>query len=176
MEISRWRQPPESGKTATAPEGRWITYEEMPSTHTSLHCHVVFSTKDRRPLIKAQWRERLFAYLGGILNGADAIPEAIGGVEDHVHLLIGLKPTHRLADLIRDLKSVSSRWAHEEMGSPLFEWQEGYGAFSVSPSQRETVCQYILRQEEHHRRRTFQQEYKELLERSGVKFDTRFLW
>ena len=102
--------------------------------------------------------------------------EAIGGMADHVHLLVGGRATICLADLVRDVKAVSSRWMHEEMGVAEFSWQEGYGAFSVSPSQRETVREYISRQEEHHRVRTFQEEYLELLKRSGVEFDERYLW
>ena len=140
----------------------------MPSTHTSLHCHVVFSTKDRRPLIKELWRERLHGYLGGIIRSAEAIPEAIGGVEDHVHLLIGLRASHRLADLVRDLKSVSSRWVHEEIGSALFEWQEGYGVFSYGQSQIDKGYKYIQNQEAHHKKQTFRNEYLEFLKKFKV--------
>jgi hypothetical protein len=93
-----------------------------------------------------------------------------------VHLLIGLKATHRLADVLRDIKTTSSSWVHEEIGRPIFSWQDGYGAFTVSPSMRATVRRYIECQEEHHRRRTFQEEYRALLERSGVGFDKRYLW
>jgi REP element-mobilizing transposase RayT len=148
----------------------------MPSTHLALHFRVIFSTKDRVRWIDAAWRHRLHAYLGGIISSVDGIPETIGGVEDHVHLLIGLKATHQLADVVRELKSVSSRWVHDEIGKHGFGWQEGYGAFTVSPTQREAVRRYIENQEEHHRLKSFQQEYRELLERSGVVFDERFLW
>lgn len=148
----------------------------MPSTHLSIHCHVVFSTKDRVDRIHPEWRERLHAFLGGVVKQEGAIAEAVGGVGDHVHLLVGLKATTRLADLVRDVKAVSSRWVHEEIGDRLFQWQEGYGAFSVSPSQRDVVREYIARQEEHHRKRTFQDEYRELLTKSGVEFEERFLW
>ncbi len=148
----------------------------MPSTHLSLHYHVVFSTKDRAPLIRDAWRDRLHAFMGGVLKTSEAVPEAIGGVADHVHLLIGLRATVRLADVIRDLKSVSSKWVHDEISDRSFAWQEGYGAFTVSTSQRELVKDYIARQEEHHRRRSFQEEYRELLRLSGVDFDERYLW
>ena len=148
----------------------------MPSTHLSLHYHIVFSTKSRQPFIEPPWRGRLHAYLGGVLKTAGGIPEAIGGVEDHVHLLLGLDATARLADVMREVKAVSSRWVHEEMGVRAFAWQEGYGAFTVSPSQRETVRAYIARQEEHHRTRTFQEEYLDFLKRSGVDYDDRYLW
>jgi putative transposase len=146
------------------------------STHLSLHYHVVFSTKDRVPLIAAAWRERLHAYLGGVVRNVHGVPEAIGGMADHVHLLIGLRATTCLADVVRDVKAVSSRWVHEETGERYFAWQEGYGAFTVSASQRDAVRAYIARQEAHHQKRTFQEEYIELLKRSGVDYDARFLW
>ncbi len=148
----------------------------MPSTHLSLHFHVVFSTKNRDPRIGSEWRERLHAYHGGVARQSGAIPEAIGGVQDHVHLLLGLSATIRLADLVRDIKAVSSSWVHTEICDRSFAWQEGYGAFTVSPSHRESVRNYIAQQEEHHRIRTFQEEYLELLKRCEVEFDERYLW
>ncbi len=148
----------------------------MPSTHLSLHYHLVFSTKNRVPSIADAWRGRLHAYLGGVVRNVEGVPEAIGGVADHVHLLIGLRATARLADVVRDVKAVSSRWVHEETGNREFSWQEGYGAFTVSASQREMVREYIAKQEEHHRKRTFQEEYLELLKRSSVEYDDRYLW
>lgn len=147
----------------------------MSSTHLSLHYHLVFGTKNREPTIAADWRGKLHAYLGGTVRGLGAIPDEIGGVADHVHLLIGTKATHRLSDLLREIKSESSRWVHEEIGVAGFAWQEGYGAFTVSASQREAVRQYLQTQEEHHRRGSFREEYLELLQRSGVTFDERFL-
>ena len=148
----------------------------MPSTHLSLHYHIIFSTKNRTPIIAAAWRERLYAYLGGVVRNMGGVAEAVGGVNDHVHLLIGLRATHCLADAVRDVKAVSSRWAHEEMKVADFAWQEGYGAFTVSGSQREQVRDYIARQEDHHKTRTFQEEYVEFLLRHGVDYDERFLW
>jgi putative transposase len=148
----------------------------MPSTHLSLHYHIVFSTKDWVPCIATAWRERLHAYLGGVVRNVEGVPEAIGGISDHVHLLLGLRATACLADVVRDVKAVSSRWVHEEIGTRSFAWQEGYGAFTVSASQRDTVREYIARQEEHHHKRTFQEEYLELLKRSGVVYDERYLW
>jgi hypothetical protein len=117
----------------------------------------------------------LHAYLGGIIRTGNGIAESVGGVSDHVHLLIGLRATHRLADALRELKAVSSGWVHNEIGLRSFAWQEGYGAFTVSASQREAVCHYIEQQAEHHRTRTFREEYLELLRRSGVEFDERYL-
>ena len=97
----------------------------MPSTHLSLHYHVVFSTKDRVPSIAAAWRERLHAYLCGVVRNVNGVPEAMGGIADHVHLLIGLRATACLADVVRDVKAVSSRWLHEEIGEHSFVWQGG---------------------------------------------------
>ena len=148
----------------------------MPSTHLSLHYHIVFSTKGREPMIPPSWRPQIHAYVGGIVRNLDAVPQIIGGMGDHVHLLLGLRATHSLAEVVRSIKSVSSAWVHEEMRLHAFAWQEGYGAFTVSASQRAAVHEYIARQEEHHRHRTFKEEYLELLQRSGVEFDERFLW
>src|SRR5438045_8272710 len=127
----------------------------MSSTHLSLHYHIVFGTMNHRPMIQPACRGDLHAYLGGIICTADGIAESIGGVSDHVHLLIGLRATHRLADVMRELKAVSSGWMHSETGMRDFAWQEGYGAFTVSASQRDAVRQYIQQQPEHHRTRTF---------------------
>ena len=148
----------------------------MPSTHLALHFHVVFSTKDREPWIAEEWRDRLHAFLGGAAKTLQVIPEAIGGVEDHVHLLLGLRATHALAPVMREIKAASSRWVHEEIGLSRFAWQEGYGAFTVSSTHLQAVRNYIAAQEEHHRAKTFQEEYVELLEKLGVTYDKRFLW
>lgn len=148
----------------------------MPSTHLSLHVHVTFSTKNRIPLIATEWRPRLHAYLGGCVRTLNAIPEAVGGVEDHVHLLIGFKATHRLADIVRDVKQQSSVWIHEDIHERRFSWQEGYGAFTVSESHRPRVKTYISQQEEHHKKVSFQDEYVRLLERNGIDFKPEYLW
>jgi putative transposase len=103
----------------------------MPSTHLSLHYHLIFSTKDRYPFISKGWRNRLQAFLGGEVRKIDGVPEMIGGTEDHVHLLIGLCATHCLCDVLEDIKSGSSKWVHEELGISKFAWQTGYGALSV---------------------------------------------
>ena len=110
------------------------------------------------------------------MKTVDGIPEEIGGVEDHVHLLLGLRATHCLADVVREIKKASSRWVHEKIGRPAFAWQEGYGGFTVSHSNIETVRKYIAGQAEHHRRHTFTDEYRGLLKKHEVEFDERFLW
>ena len=148
----------------------------MPATHLSLHFHIVFSTKDRHPFIADEWRSRLHEYLGGLVRAADGIPEAIGGTADHVHLLVGLRATHSLAALVQDIKQTSSRWIHETIGVKNFAWQPGYGAFTVSVSNCGMVKRYIAKQVEHHRARTFQDEYVALLQRHGVGYDKKYLW
>lgn len=148
----------------------------MPSTHLSLHYHLIYSTKNRLPLIAESWRDRLHAYLGGAVRTVGGVPEAMGGTSDHVHLLVGLRATHNLADVVREIKVSSSRWIHETIVARDFSWQDGYGAFTVSASNVEAVKSYIAQQDEHHRRKTFQEEYVDFLERSGVEYDERFLW
>jgi putative transposase len=176
LEISRWCEPPViSIKTIPAPVVGVVDESDMSSTHLSLHYHIVFGTKNHEPLIEPAWRGDLHAYLGGIIRTANGIAESVGGVSDHVHLLIGLRATHRLADVLRDLKAVSSGWVHADIGTHHFAWQEGYGAFTVSASRREAVRRYIKEQLEHHRTRTFREEYLELLRRHGVEFDERYV-
>ncbi|BCU76666.1 hypothetical protein llg_13810 [Luteolibacter sp. LG18] len=140
-----------------------------------MHVHVIFSTKDRQPWIDTEWRGRLHAYLGGAFRDLNVFPEAIGGVADHVHALIGLQAVHRLSDVMRDIKRPSSEWVHRTIGLKEFQWQEGYGAFTVSPSSREDVRRYIARQEEHHRKKSFQEEYREFLAKCEVEYDARFV-
>ena len=147
----------------------------MPSSHIASYFHLVFSTKDRRRLILPEWESRLHAYMGGIVKGLDAMPLKIGGVEDHVHLLVSLKSKHRLDYFLRDLKADSSEWIHKEVAR-MFEWQKGYGAFSVSSTAVDAVGRYIENQKEHHQRVDFKSEYLELLIRSGIEFEEKFLW
>src|SRR5215469_5721224 len=148
----------------------------MPSTHLSLHYHIVFGTKERQPLVEVEWRSRLHEYLGGLVRTADGIPEAIGGTADHVHLLVGLRATHTLAEFVQDIKQSSSRWIHDTIGIKNFAWQPGYGAFTVSVSNRGAVKEYIATQIEHHRAKSFQEEYLILLQKHGVEFDEKYLW
>jgi len=147
----------------------------MSSTHLSLHYHLVFGTKNHEGVIASDWRDRLHAFLGGVIRTLDGVPDAVGGVVDHVHLLVGLRATHTLSDVLREIKSVSSAWVHENVGVRSFAWQEGYGAFTVSASQLENVRAYIQQQEEHHRTHSFRNEYLALLHRSGVEFDERYV-
>jgi len=146
----------------------------MPSTYLSLHYHLVFSTKHREPWIEASWRTRFHEYLGGTVHGLGGVPLIIGGVSDHVHLLVALKATHRFSDFVRELKKASSVWVHEEMKLAAFSWQEGYAAFTVSATARDDVRDYIAQQEEHHRGRTFCDELKAMLQKAGVQYDERY--
>jgi REP element-mobilizing transposase RayT len=148
----------------------------MPATHTSLHFHIVFSTKDRHPFVADNWRNRLHEYLGGLVRSADGIPESIGGTADHVHMLAGLRATHSIATFVKDIKQTSSRWIHETVGVKNFAWQQGYGAFTVSVSNTDAVREYIKNQAEHHRTKTFQEEYVAFLKKHGVAYDEKYLW
>ena len=147
----------------------------MPSTYLSLHYHLVFSTKNREAIIAPEWRARLHDYLGGTIRGLGGFPEGVGGVADHVHLLVGLKATHCLADVMRELKKASSGWLHEELGLPAFAWQEGYAAFTVSATSREAVRSYITNQEEHHRVKSFREELVEMLNKAGIEYVPKYL-
>ena len=147
----------------------------MPSTYTSLHYHLIFATKEREPWIAPAWRAQLHAYLGGTARGLGAAPQGVGGVADHLHLLVALKATHCLADFMRELKKASSTWVQETIGLASFHWQEGYAAFTVSASAREAVRAYIAGQEEHHRVKSFREELVAFLQKSGAAYDERYL-
>src|SRR5580698_283934 len=149
----------------------------MPESLSSVLIHVIFSTKDRAPLLDAEMRPKLYAYLAGAARGCGCECYRIGGVADHVHLAIRLSRTLTISDLIRELKSPSSNWLKNQ--SPAlsnFAWQRGYGAFSVSFSALEELRHYIDTQEEHHRTRTLQGEYRLFLKKYEVEFDERYVW
>ena len=148
----------------------------MSSTHLSLHVHVVFSTKNRKPLIDSEWRERLHAYVGGVVRENGVVAKCVGGVEDHLHILLELRATHRLADIMREIKAASSAWVHREIGLQEFRWQDGYGAFTVSPRRRSAVVRYINNQEHHHQRESFEKEYVRVLREAEVVYDPKYLW
>ena len=148
----------------------------MASTHLSLHYHLVFSTKNREPWLSPTHRKRVHEYMGGILRNMDGVAHAVGGTGDHVHIAAGLRATHCLADVMREVKSESSRWIHEELRLAGFAWQEGYGAFTFAAPDLEAVRAYVLNQEEHHRVKSFQEEYVAMLKRGMVAYEERFLW
>ncbi|WP_254510564.1 IS200/IS605 family transposase [Anatilimnocola floriformis] len=143
----------------------------MASTYLSLHYHLVFATKNRQPLIGVEWRSRLHEYLGGTIQGLEGYSEGVGGVADHIHMLVSLKSTHCLADVMRELKKAATDWVHREIQLPKFSWQEGYAAFTVSPTGRGGVKSYIGNQEEHHRNRSSKDELLELLRLAEIDYD-----
>ena len=145
--------------------------------YANLCTHFIWSTKDRRPLIHADLQSDLYSYIGGILRKRKHVLLAAGGVEDHVHLLIGMHQTQSIADCVRDVKSNSSSWVHENYSRLKdFSWQTKYGAFSVSQSSVKDVTRYIENQHEHHKTISFQEEFVLLLKKHNIKFDTRFVF
>jgi REP element-mobilizing transposase RayT len=149
----------------------------MPQSLVSLTTHVVFSTKNREPLIDRDLAPRLYGYMGGIIRNTGSVLLAVGGIPDHVHLLVSLGRQTSIADLVRDAKANSSAWVHETFPElSQFAWQAGYGAFAVSVSVVEQVKTYIANQEKHHRRQTFQDELRAFLKAHGLEWEERYLW
>ncbi|MBI3410755.1 MAG: IS200/IS605 family transposase [Planctomycetes bacterium] len=150
----------------------------MPQSLAQIYVHIVFSTKERRPFLQDQsLREEAHKYLGAMCNNLDCPVLRVGGVADHVHVLCRLGRTITLADLVRELKRESSKWLKTKAPTlDDFHWQNGYGAFSVSPAHVEAVRQYIANQEEHHRATSFQDEFRRLLKKYGLEWDERYVW
>jgi putative transposase len=149
----------------------------MPQSLVSLTNHVVFSTKNREPFIDADLVPRLYGYIGGIVQNTKSVLLAVGGIEDHVHLLVSLGRTTSIADFIRNVKTNSSLWVHETFPErSAFGWQSGYGAFSVSKSVIPRVKDYIAIQRDHHRRETYQEEFLRFLREHDLEYDERYLW
>lgn len=149
----------------------------MSHSYVSALFHCVFSTKQRRKIITPDLRERLWPYIGGIAreNGMKAL--AVGGVEDHVHLLLSIPSTLAIAKAMQLIKGGSSKWIHDTFPElQAFAWQEGYGAFSIGVSQTELTVKYIHGQVEHHRVKTFQEEFLAFLEKHGIEYDPRYIW
>lgn len=147
----------------------------MSHTAGNLVLHVIFSTKDRRPLITPEIRTDLFGYLGGIVREMRGTALIVNGTSDHVHMLIRIRPVHAAAEVARVVKTNSSRWVHERW-KVRFAWQTGYGAFSVSESNVPAISRYIAMQEEHHKRMTFQEEYVAFLKKNKIEYDERYIW
>jgi putative transposase len=149
----------------------------MANTFTSLLYHFTFSTKNREPWILPKIESRVWQYIGGIVRKHKMTAIQIGGIEDHIHALVIAPPTLSPSEIAQYLKGESSKWIHEEFPKMrAFEWQDGYGAFTVSKSQVPEVIEYIRNQRSHHRKRTFQEEYLELLTKHNVDYDERYLW
>ena len=149
----------------------------MPQSLSYLLVHIVFSTKDRASLLTPEIRPDLYAYLSTVARNVGCECYRVGGVTDHVHLAIRLSRTITIAHLVEELKTSSSKWLKTQLPAlAQFAWQNGYGAFSVGPSDLEALRKYIDTQEEHHRTHTFQEEYRAFLKRYGVEFDERYIW
>jgi putative transposase len=146
-------------------------------SYVSAHFHCVFSTKERRPFITPELRDRLWPFLGGIARQNKMKAVEIGGMPDHVHLLISLPSTMTIAKAMQLIKGGSSKWVHETFTNQrTFSWQEEYGAFSVSMSQMDKTIAYIRGQAEHHRKFTFQEKFLQLLKKHALEYDERYLW
>ena len=150
----------------------------MPQSLAKILVHTVVSTKGRRPFLREKpLREELHRYLGGILTNLECQPVIVGGVEDHVHLLCALSRTCNAAEMVKEVKRGSSLWLKTKSTALSdFAWQNGYGIFSVGFSQLESVRDYIAGQEEHHRKVSFQDEFRQLLRRYEIEFDERYVW
>ena len=150
----------------------------MPQSLVQIYLHIVFSTKQRRPFLSnKQLRDRTYAYLAGACNNLKCPAAIVGGIEDHVHILCRFGKTIEVAELIRELKRDSSKWIKEQNQQLFdFHWQSGYGAFSVSPSHVDALKEYIVNQEAHHRKESFQEEFRRLCRKYGVAIDERYVW
>ena len=149
----------------------------MPQSISYNYSHITFSTKERHPLIDEQIQEELFKYIGGICKSMDFIPLKIGGYNDHIHILCLLSRKIPLMKLIEEVKSHSSKWIKSKGDRyKNFYWQKGYGSFSVNPTEIDVVIRYIENQAEHHKSKTFQEEYLTFLKKYNVDFDERYLW
>jgi REP element-mobilizing transposase RayT len=149
----------------------------MPQSFACLHYHLIFSTKDRRPLITPDLQPRLYEYIGGILRDTESALLAAGGMPDHVHLLVRLDKQLSISDALRVIKTNSSKWVHETFPEhAAFAWQSGYAAFTVSLSGLPEVKAYLAGQAEHHRMRSFQEEFIAFLKKHGLEYDEKYLW
>jgi len=147
----------------------------MPHTYSRLILHIVFSTKHRFPFIKPKYKKRLYEYIGGTIRNLEGSLIELGGVEDHVHILTGLKPKIAPARFLQSLKPGVTNWARKNVHQG-FEWQDGYAAFSVSDYEVEGLRRYIQNQEDHHKKLSFEDEFIVLCEQNGIEIDLRYLW
>lgn len=149
----------------------------MTNTFSQIYIQYVFAVKDRENLLQKSWRNEVVKYIAGIINRKNQKPIIINGVADHIHVFVGLKPSISIADLARDIKNNSSNFINEQRYlKGKFSWQEGYGAFSYAHSQLENVYSYIANQEEHHRKRTFKEEYLDFLQKFEIEYNEKYLF
>jgi len=146
-------------------------------TFSQIYIQYVFAVKGRANLLQKPWRDEVFKYMSGIIKGKGHKPIIVNGVEDHVHVFVGLKPAMSISDLVRDIKNNSSNFINEQKFiKRKFSWQEGYGAFSYGHSQIDTVYQYVANQEEHHNKRSFKEEYIDFLEKFEIEYNEKYLF
>jgi putative transposase len=149
----------------------------MAGTFSQIYIQIVFAVKGRENLIDKIWRDDLHKYVAGIIKGKAQKPIIINGVADHIHVFVGLRPSMSISDLVRDIKNNSSNFINENhFVKGKFSWQEGYGAFSYAQSQIEAVYNYILNQEEHHKKKTFQEEYIDFLQKFQIEYNEKYLF
>ena len=149
----------------------------MPGTFSQIYIQCVFAVKGRQNLLSKVWKDDLFKYIAGIITNKGHKSIIVNGVSDHVHLFIGMKPSMALSDLVRDVKNNSSNFINDNGWLPQkFAWQEGYGAFSYSHSQIQQIYNYVLNQEEHHRKKTFKEEYLDFLDKYDISYEDRFVF
>jgi REP element-mobilizing transposase RayT len=149
----------------------------MANTYTQIHIQVVFTVQNRGCLIQKTWKNELFKYITGIIQNHNHKVLAINGMPDHIHILVGMRPTQSLSDLMQDIKGDSSKWINQNrFTKEKFSWQEGYGAFSYGKSQLNQVIDYIKNQEAHHKTRSFLEEYTSFLKKFEIDFDPRFIF
>lgn len=149
----------------------------MPNTYTQIHIQTIFAVKKRTGLIQKEWKDELYKYITGIIQKNDHKLLAINGIADHIHIFFGMRPAQSLSELMQDVKANSSKWINEKKFiNDKFEWQEGYAAFSYSKSQISKVIAYIENQEEHHRKTTFLEEYKDFLQKFEIDYDERYIF
>jgi putative transposase len=149
----------------------------MANTYTQLHIHLVFAVKYREGLIRKEWKDDLYKYITGVIQNNKHKVLIINGMPDHIHILIGFRPTQALADLMRDIKQMSSLWINEKhLVKGKFAWQDGYGAFSYGQSQLPDIIEYIAKQEEHHKKRSFLDEYKGFLKLFAIDFEEEYVF
>ena len=149
----------------------------MPQSLANIMIHLVFSTKDRQPWIADDWRDDLHSYMGGIIRRHGSALISAGSVEDHIHLLFPLPRTVAVSEMVKEIKSGSTRWIRSSPARPTgFNWQAGYGIFSISPSHKAAVIGYIANQREHHKTTTFQDEYRKFLMKYEIDYDERYVW
>ena len=149
----------------------------MPGTFSQLYIQIIFAVKGRANLISPNWKEDLYKYIAGIIKGKNQKPIIVNGMPDHIHAFIGLKPSMKISDLVRDIKNNSSNFINKKkFVRGKFAWQEGYGAFSYSHSHIKKVYEYILNQEEHHKKKSFREEYLNLLKKFEIEYDEKYLF